>query len=496
MTSISTTDNGGVSGSSTTTTATTSPPPEPPPLSPSASEADSVQVGTTSNAHDADVTKNSRKPADVALFQQRMKAWQPLLDPKWMIAAYLCIGLIFIPTGTLRLSFVSLCECFKYSARYYLYLYYSPLSLHTIEQLHTGIVIRKQSDDVIELNTIYESHLPKGPATNGITGCEIGNNANAMYLNNQQTCQLQFTVPLDKGDMQPPVLIHYELYNFYQNYRRYFNSFDQYQLLGALTQQSVYAEACHPLNKMKSVNEETGEEMEVTINPCGLIANTLFNDVITLESIVDKDGNVIENAPMVESGIAWQSDLEWKFRQPEGFRSETCVSCDECDCSEVNENGEALWSCKEPYMEEEDGTTTTCHRYYYPNDDTTQYLYETYPMVINPLDGVMNEHFVVWMRTAALPHFRKLYGYIEQPIPAGATLTFNIQANFVVERLQGAKALVISNNYIFGGKNHWLGTLFLIVGCIAAALGLAFLVKDVWRPRKLGDRMYLKYKEE
>ena len=117
-------------------------------------------------------------------------------------------------------------------------------------------------------------------------------------------------------------------------------------------------------------------------------------------------------------------------------------------------------------------------------------------MVVSPLDGVLNEHFVVWMRTAALPNFRKLYGYIERPIPAGSVLTFTIQANFIVERLEGAKALVVSNNYIFGGKNHYLGTLFIVVGAIAAGLGLLFLAKDVFAPRKMGDRMYLKYKEE
>ena len=117
-------------------------------------------------------------------------------------------------------------------------------------------------------------------------------------------------------------------------------------------------------------------------------------------------------------------------------------------------------------------------------------------MMISPLEGVLNEHFIVWMRTAALPNFRKLYGYIEQPIPAGATLTFNVQANWVVERLEGAKALVVSNNYIFGGKNHWLGTLFIVVGGVASCLGALFLAKDYLAPRKLGDRMYLKHKVE
>ena len=306
-----------------------------------------------------------------------------------------------------------------------------------------------------------------------------------MYLSNPAnptTCQIQFQVPLDKGDMQPPILIHYELYNFYQNYRKYFNSFDQHQLFGSLTQDIVAAGDCEPLNIINGIK----------INPCGLIANTLFNDVITLESIVDKDGNVIDNVPMVESGIAWESDIQWKYRQPDGFKYEQCPSCDECDCTGGEDGGEEEWSCTEPYVNE-DGI---CFRYYYPDDDTTQYLYETYPMVVSPIDGVLNEHFIVWMRTAALPHFRKLYGYIEQPIPAGATLTFNVQANFVVERLKGAKALVVSNNYIFGGKNHWLGTLFIVVGSIAAILGALFLAKDYLAPRKLGDKMYLKFKEE
>ena len=294
---------------------------------------------------------------------------------------------------------------------------------------------------------------------------------------------------------------------------RYTASKDLAQLLGSLTQDPVSAINCEPLNVINNTK----------INPCGLIANTLFNDVITLESIIGPDGEPIENAPMVETGIAWQSDLEWKFAQPDGFRYEECANCEVCDCEEVTQAGEKVWSCKKPYMDE-DGV---CFRYFYPEDDTTQYLYEvsvyfvcrgcvfstisiaihisfihlfpfyqTYPMVVNPLEGVTNEHFVVWMRTAALPHFRKLYGYIQQPIPAGSTLTFRIMSNFAVERLEGAKALVVSNNYIFGGKNPWLGDLFITVGTVAAVLGALFLAKNTFAPRRMGDRMYLSVKDD
>lgn len=140
------------------------------------------------------------------------------------------------------------------------------------------------------------------------------------------------------------------------------------KLLGALKQNELEKLKCQPLNKLGNL----------TLNPCGLIANTLFNDVF---EFIPSDRQIESNLTMVEDGIAWQSDLEERFRQPDGFEVEECDDCNDCSCEDGSK-----WSC---YT---DKKTDTCYRYFYPDDDTTQYLYETYPDTVSPIEGVMNEH--------------------------------------------------------------------------------------------------------
>jgi len=133
--------------------------------------------------------------------------------------------------------------------------------------------------------------------------------------------------------------------------------------------------------------------------------------------------------------------------------------------------------------------------YYYPDTDSYYYLYQRYPNVINPIEGVTNEHFIVWMRTAALPDFRKLYGKIDSDIPAGTTLTFDVDAHFYVNGFEGKKYLVISTTSWFGGANNFLGLTYIIVGSICLVLAVIFLAKQALCPRKLGDTRYLGWKE-
>lgn len=68
--------------------------------------------------------------------------------------------------------------------------------------------------------------------------------------------------------MEPPIYFYYKLSNFYQNHRRYVKSRSDGQLKGD-TGASI--SSCEPLERFD----------EKKLYPCGLIANSLFNDTFT-----------------------------------------------------------------------------------------------------------------------------------------------------------------------------------------------------------------------
>lgn len=105
-----------------------------------------------------------------------------------------------------------------------------------------------------------------------------------------------------------------------------------------------------------------------------------------------------------------------------------------------------------------------------------------------------NEHFIVWMRNAVLPKFRKLWGRIESDIPAGTILRVNIQNQYNTYRFGGTKRVVLSTTSWMGGRNDFLGLAYIIVGIASIMFG--FVIAAIgWRwPRKLGDVSLLSWK--
>lgn len=169
-------------------------------------------------------------------------------------------------------------------------------------------------------------------------------------------CTLQFTLPNDIG---PPVYLYYRLTNFYQNHRRYVKSLDLDQLKGEfVTNKTIGGSTCNPL--------KLGDDGKA-IYPCGLIANSIFNDTINSPSIVSTSGGqTTANYTMTRKNIAWASDLD--------LYKKTAYT-------NVDVVPPPNWQLRYP-----DGYTDA-----------------------NPIPDLSTyEEFAVWMRTAGLPTFSKL----------------------------------------------------------------------------------------
>lgn len=93
------------------------------------------------------------------------------------------------------------------------------------------------------------------------------------------------------------------------------------------------------------------------------------------------------------------------------------------------------------------------------------------------------EDLIVWMRTAALPNFRKLYGRIESDIKANEWVTVVIENNYNTYSFGGKKKLVLSTTNWMGGKNEFLGMAYIVVGGLCLFLAIIFILVYVVMPR-------------
>eukprot|EP01041_Mallomonas_annulata_P005651 gene5651-11401_t len=285
-----------------------------------------------------------------------------------------------------------------------------------------GVKLFQDSSSLYESTISYDGYRSKG-------SCSIGR------ANEGKICFVTFTMT---RDVTGPLYVYYELENFYQNHRRYVKSRSSSQLMGL--EEVAPKTACDPL-------AYNGSQL---LYPCGLIANSFFND------------------------------RKVKFKQIEGFKK---APKGNKDCSVVL--GVSAADAKETFYQNQ----IWC--FYYPKDATTQYLYESFPQVINPIEGVENEHFIVWMRTAGLPTFRKLYGKINSNFKKDEEVRFAIENNFEVSSFDGKKSLVLSTIGSFGGKNSFIGIAYIVVGSVCLLLTVLFGLKQIFFPRELGDTRYL-----
>jgi len=111
---------------------------------------------------------------------------------------------------------------------------------------------------------------------------------------------------------------------------------------------------------------------------------------------------------------------------------------------------------------------------------------------IRVIPDLEDEDFIVWMRTAGLPDFKKLYRIIDGGLKKG-TYTVAVTAHYPVGSFGGKKYFVVSTTTWIGGKNPFLGYAYIVVGAICFVQGVVFGIKHKISPRKLGDTRYLEW---
>ncbi|RAL59008.1 hypothetical protein DID88_009037 [Monilinia fructigena] len=152
----------------------------------------------------------SRRPANTAFRQQRLKAWQPILTPKMY---------------------------FHYS---------SPSELYSLQLVWRPYAFERRKD-VLQKTYTYTGTAPEWCRKDINQTYYNGSVAHASVPAVQ--CRLTFPV---HTDMEPPVLFYYKLTNFYQNHRRYAKSFDADQLSGkAVSAGTIRSSDCTPLYDSK-----------------------------------------------------------------------------------------------------------------------------------------------------------------------------------------------------------------------------------------------------
>lgn len=123
------------------------------------------------------------------------------------------------------------------------------------------------------------------------------------------TCIIELDID---DEMEKPVYLYYELTNYYQNHRIYLNSRNQDQLTGEDLSKADL-ESCEPivsnddLDLSKIELKLKGLDGDDAAYPCGLVANSFFNDRFTLY----EDNETID---IEEDDIAWLQDGENRFK--------------------------------------------------------------------------------------------------------------------------------------------------------------------------------------
>lgn len=243
-------------------------------------------------------------------------------------------------------------------------------------------------------------------------------NAQIIEFKQQYDCALNsacsVTLTLTET-MTQPVFLYYGIDNFYQNHRLYIASQSASQLAGTDISLSDAKTSC----TSAVTNQDLGVTVSwngVTLDPTAAASpcGLVAKSYFTDTFELFRDSDVI---PLNENGISWPANnVGVKFKQT-------------------------------------------------PDSANTQW--------INP----ENEHFIVWMRSATFPNFKKLWARIDQDLPPG-NYQIDIANKYDVSDFNGKKYVYLSTTSVFGGKNDFLVYVYFGIGVVFLLISVFFAGKS------------------
>lgn len=409
-----------------------------------------------------------------AFKQQRLQAWQPILTPHWVIATFFLFGAVFFGLGIVLVNFAS-------------------------QVVESKIKYALSEEDRQE--NAYSS--------------------------------IEFTI---SETMTAPVYVYYELSGFYQNHRRYEKSRDHLQMRDP--NQWMEGIESFVANSGGTCAPHWTKLLNKPLYPCGLVADTQFTDKFWLQAQAagsdiwtDAEEVVIDESP---SRIAWSTDVDLRFKNLDPtIANQQVVDMwilaahppTVCRPKFSTPQWEHPRQVKFPFAKRDDGAVNTtlpitrCTFNGFDGATEDKCQWETcapsedeegelvcqdldcteengFQEVANPSGwGVENGHFITWMRVAALPHFRKNYGVIDQDLEAGTTMRLVVEDRFSQAAFDGKKTFILSTRTWAGGKNNFLGWGYIVVGATCLLFGIFFLARQCKNPRVLGDVTRLDWME-
>jgi hypothetical protein len=387
------------------------------------------------------IESDQQKEKDIAFVYRKLQAWQPALSPMTAVATIL-------GTGALLLSL--------------------------------GISILVAAHGSVEVSFDYtDDGVHRGPRNAG---------------------WFQITIP---KDMDPPIIVQYEIHGMSQGNQHYHKSRSEVQLRGEgeprLRPDDDQLQACHP---WISQNERV-------LYPCGMVARSVFTDSFVLRA--SESGAAKGPFQSLEVDESMEAlvpgGLGHRQLNPESLVAGSTLhtklhmwltaifpptSCEQIDFSVPFEPIEVAWrtdvvSGEEVKVVDCQGYSSSSPRCNFLKSGRPFNCSGTHKEVQKAQWGLESGHFAAWMQTGSVGGvvgvLRKPWGVIRKPLPAGTAINVSFVDRYPVHSFHGRKLLVLSTESWTGSSNP--GTEFLLgwghigLGVCATLLGLWYLIA-IW----------------